>query len=122
MQISISVRHGQLSEPSRERIEAKVGKVSKFFDRLTAIAVTVDLKDEEAPMVELLVSAEHKHDFVAREQGSNLIGAVESAVHKIEQQIKRYKDKIQDHRKPGVARLTEEVASQTTTETESETE
>ena len=45
MQISISTRHGDLSAGTREKISEKVQKLSRLFDRLTAINVTADLED-----------------------------------------------------------------------------
>lgn len=100
MQIRISTRHGQLSDATKAKITSKVEKVLRYFDRLMAIDVTVDLEHAETPHIELLVSAEHKHDFVAREicSNGNLLGAVETVVRKVEQQIKRYKSKLLEHR------------------------
>ena len=98
MQIKISARHGQLSEATREKISAKVGKLARLFERLTAIEVTVDLEHADSPSVELLVSAEHKHDFVATDRAENMLAAVEAAVHKVEQQIRKYKERVQGHR------------------------
>ena len=58
--------------------------------------------------MELLVSAEHKHDFVARDRTDNLLTSVDSVVHKVEQQLKKYKSKLQDRRSPGGARVAQE--------------
>ena len=102
VQITISIRHGQLGEESREKIEAKGEELGRFFERLTAIQVTVDLEREQSPLVELRVSAEHKHDFVATDRSESLMGSVDSVVHKVEQQIKKYKEKLQGHRGPGI--------------------
>ena len=62
------------------------------------IEVMVDLKEEEKK-VEILVSAEHKHDFVASETNADILAAVDLVVHKLEQQVRKYKEKIQDHRR-----------------------
>lgn len=97
MQVSISARHGQLSDASREKISAKFDKLTRIFERLTAINVTVDLENKDSLVVEVLVSAEHKHDFVAQEQAGELMTAVDAAVHKLEQQLRKYKEKVQDH-------------------------
>jgi len=48
--------------------------------------------------VEILVSAEHKHDFVAREEAPTLDVAMDLCVQKVEHQLRRYKEKVQDHR------------------------
>lgn len=105
MQVSIATRHGHLSEASQQKIKAKAEKLSRFFDRLTAIEMVIDLKDEQRPRVDLNVSAEHKHDFVAHEEASTLAAAVDSAIAKVEQQLRKYKSKVQErHRNPDARR------------------
>ena len=81
---------------SQAKIRAKVKKLSRIFDRLTAIDVTCDVSDEEHPSVDLKVSAEHKHDFVATDRSANLMGSVDAVVHKMEQQLRKYKEKVQE--------------------------
>jgi putative sigma-54 modulation protein len=95
VQIDISARHGHLSDASRDKIVSKVGKLQRYFDRLFSIEVIVDLKDSEYPRVDIQVSAEHKHDFVAHEQTGSLWGSVDAVVQKLEQQLRRYKEKVQ---------------------------
>jgi putative sigma-54 modulation protein len=98
VQIKISARHGHLGEATQQFIRDKAEKLLRFFERLTSIEVTVDLKNE-IKVVEFLVSAEHKHDFVASERNSDILAAVDLVVAKLERQISRYKEKIQDHRR-----------------------
>lgn len=105
MQISVSTRHGHLSEATQEKLRAKAEKLVRIFDRLMSIEIVVDLKDAEKPKVDLQVSAEHKHDFVAHEQGENLLGALEAAIGKVEEQLRRYKERVQErHRNPEARR------------------
>ena len=40
----------------------------------------------------------HKHDFVAREVGPTPESAMDLCVHKIENQLRRYKEKVQKHK------------------------
>jgi len=47
--------------------------------------------------VEVLVSAEHKHDFVARVEADTPQMAMDGCCHKVEQQLRRYKEKVQQH-------------------------
>lgn len=98
MQIKISARHGHLSEATQEFIREKAQKLLRFFERITYIEVTVDLKND-VRQVEMLVSAEHKHDFVARESNDDILAAVDLVVDKLEGQLRRYKEKVQDHRR-----------------------
>jgi putative sigma-54 modulation protein len=99
VQIQISTRHGHLSPESQDRIAAKAEKLLKIFDRLTAIEVIIDLTDSALPRVDLQVSAEHKHDFVAHHQSDSLMGSVDVVVHRLEQQLRKYKEKaVERHR------------------------
>ncbi|MSQ94345.1 MAG: ribosome-associated translation inhibitor RaiA [Gemmataceae bacterium] len=96
MQIKISTRHGHLTEELQEHIRDKAGKLLHFFQRLTMIEIVVDLKDEET-YIEFLVSAEHKHDFVASERNKDLLAAVDLVLNKLATQVRKYKEKVQDH-------------------------
>jgi len=109
VQIQVSTRHGQLSDASQQKISAKVEKLTRIFDRLTAIAVVVDLTDEALPKVDLQVSAEHKHDFVAHDQSENLMASIDAVVHRMEQQLRKYKEKVQDRHRSGEPRRQEAV-------------
>jgi putative sigma-54 modulation protein len=101
VQIKIAVRHGQLGEDTQRIIRDKAEKLLHLFGRLTMIEVTVDLKKTEGDkcLVELVVQAEHKHDFVARENHHDPVAALDMALNKLESQLRRYKEKIQDRRR-----------------------
>jgi putative sigma-54 modulation protein len=98
VQIKISARHGHLGEATQQFIREKAEKLLHIFQRLTMIEVLVDFKEDDT-LVEFLVSAEHKHDFVARESNKDIQAAVDLVLHKLEQQVRKYKEKIQDHRR-----------------------
>ncbi len=98
MQVAITSRHGHLSPGAQDYIRQKAEKLLTFFERVTAITITTDIQHDQ-PVVEILVNAEHKHDFVATESAVSVTAAFDSALHKMEQQIKKYKEKLQDHRR-----------------------
>jgi putative sigma-54 modulation protein len=110
VQVSITTRHGHLSEASQEKIRAKAEKLGRFFDRLMSIEVIVDLKDSQRPQVDFKVSAEHKHDFVAREQAETLPGALDACIQKIEQQLRKYKERVQERSRNPDARRPDQPA------------
>ena len=97
MHIEITARHISLSPDQQGFVREKVEKVVKYFGRLMAIEVEVEHHKHDW-LVEVFVSAEHKHDFVARVEAPTLEAATDGCVHKIEQQLRRYKDKVQYHR------------------------
>ncbi|TWU29505.1 Ribosome hibernation promoting factor [Bythopirellula polymerisocia] len=104
MQVSISARHGHLGEASQEKLKARAEKLARIFERIMAIEVTVDLKNEQVPEVGIHVSAEHKHDFVAHATSETLQGALDGAVQKIEQQLRKYKERVQERHRNSNAR------------------
>ena len=106
MQVKITTRHGHISEATQQYIRDKAEKLLHHFQRLMMIEVLVDMKEDEK-MVEFLVSAEHKHDFVAREKNQDILAACDLVLDKLERQITKYKEKIQDHRRtPSVSDMT----------------
>jgi putative sigma-54 modulation protein len=98
VQIKISARHGHLREEHKQFIEEKAQKLLHFFERLTSIDVTVDLVGD-LKTVEFVVSAEHKHDFVARESNGDIRAATDLVLAKLEKQLRKYKERVQDHRR-----------------------
>ena len=93
MQVIVSIRHGRLNLVIQKRIRAKLQKLTRFSDRITEIGVIVDLKNEAAPSVETQVSLEHTGDLVAVSEADNVMSAVDQVQHKLEQQLRRHKQK-----------------------------
>jgi putative sigma-54 modulation protein len=97
VQVKLSTRHGQLGDEARVQITEKAEKLLHFFDRLTFIEVTVDLQTPDK-RVEIVATAEHKHEFVAHADAGEVMVALNLALDKVKQQIKHYKERVQDHR------------------------
>ena len=84
-------------------------KVRRFLDRINAIQVIVDFQHQDSPHVELNVSAEHAPDFVASAQSTTVLSALDAAVQKVEQQLRKYKEKLTEHKAAGVKHITPAV-------------
>ena len=98
MHIEISTRHGLNLDPDQHQyVQQKAEKLLKYFNRLMEIEVIID-HSKTGWWMEMVVSAEHKSDFVARADAPGLEAVTDQVVHMIEQQIRRYKDRIQNHR------------------------
>ena len=98
MQVNVVSRHGSLRPEVHAHITSRAEKLLTYFERVTQIEVTVDF-EHEAVQVEIIVDTEHKHDFVARAEGAEASAVFDAALHKMEQQIRKYKAKVQDHRR-----------------------
>lgn len=99
MQVKVSARHGHLSEEHQTELRERAEKLLHYFDRLTFIEVTVVFHKGEDKEVEVLATAEHKHEFVGHGRGPDLLPALGTAIEKAKQQIKSYKERVQDHRR-----------------------
>ena len=95
MQMNLSVRHGHVSDETQATIREKLDKLTRLYDRISAIEITVDLEHRDQPAVDLKISAK-KHNFVAVAQAENLLVAVDAVVDKMEQQLRKHKEKVQD--------------------------
>ena len=116
MQVAITCRHGSISDQVHEYLTSKSEKLLTYFERVTAIQITIDFEDNRTG-VELLVDAEHKHNFVSRDVGDDVTATFDRALGKMEQQIKRYKEKLQDHRRDrSVKQLSESELTEDTTD------
>jgi len=116
VQVAITCKHGTLTPDQQEYLTRKAEKLLTFFERVTQIGVTVSV-EKGRNRVEILVDAEHKHNFVAVEEGDGVVPTFDMCLHKMEQQIRKYKERIQDHRRrpamnEGAAEETEGTAEE----------
>jgi len=100
VQLNISVRHGHISEATQEQVRDKLEKLARFYGRLGKIDATLDMEHREVPVVDLKVSVK-KHEFVALGQGTNLLAALDVAVERMEQQLRKHKEKVRDRHRSG---------------------
>ena len=100
MQVTVSARHGHLDDQTQTALRDKAEGLLKYFERLVSVAVVADLHQDHAHnvKVEITATAGQKHEFVATEAANDLT-AFNQAADKIKQQIKGYKEKLQDHRR-----------------------
>lgn len=104
MQVNVTARHGEMSDPTREKIVAEVSKLSRFWDRITTIDVVVDLEPAGNPVVEVQIHSQRAREFYVQSQVGELFASLNDAIRKLEQQLKKFKEKkIDSHRGGGGA-------------------
>jgi len=94
--IEITTRHGSLGPEQQAYLQQKAEKLLKYFGRLMSIEIAAEPRKHDWS-VEVLVSAEHKHDFVTRVEAATPEMAMDGCLHKMEEQLRRYKERVQDH-------------------------
>jgi putative sigma-54 modulation protein len=98
MEVTITARHFQLDPSLREYLEAEIGGLTKFFERILEVHVILE-QEKYRQMAEIVVHLPKAHRVRAREEGKNMRLAFDAAVAKVETQIKRYKEKFQERKR-----------------------
>jgi putative sigma-54 modulation protein len=101
VQTTIAARHGHLSPATQEKITEKVEAVRKFFDRVTSISVMADLEHRDRAILELRVRAEHHDEFVSVAEAETVFAALDGAMEKMENQLRRFKERLKEPRAVG---------------------
>jgi putative sigma-54 modulation protein len=110
VQVAITCRHGNIPQETHDYLSRKSEKLLNYFERVTSIEVTIDFEGDRVKC-EIHVDAEHKHDFIASDMGDEPGPTFDRALHKMEQQIRKYKEKLTDHRRdPSLAELADAAA------------
>ena len=97
MQIQIQARKCSISDAHRARIEEKVAKLGRFIERVTTIDVVAEPEKNDAMRVEIIVSTDLKKVFRADYSSDDLVGCLDQAIDKVEQQMRKFKEKLTDH-------------------------
>lgn len=94
MNIQITARNIDLTDAIRNYAEKKVSKLEKYFDHITEASVLLEVQ-KNVHIVEVLLSA--KGVFMkGLEKSEDLYASIDLSVDKIEKQLVKYKEKLQD--------------------------
>lgn len=94
-------RSSDLWEPVKAEILEHSEELTHYFNRIEEIEVVVsEDRHDHKPVfkVEMIVNCEHKHDIVVNgESDQDVTLAFHRAWHKAKRQLRKYKEKIQQH-------------------------
>lgn len=97
MDITITGRHLTLEERVQRYIREKIERVLRLHDRLGHAHVVLD-QEKGLHRVEVTINGVRGMTFAARSEAGDLRDAVDRAEHKIENQVRAWKDRLLDHR------------------------
>ncbi len=100
MNVTISTRHGNVSEQTQAHLESKVEKLGRNFDSVTGIDILIDLANREKPNLSVTVKQKNIADAYVAIDNTELLTAMDLALDKLEQQLRKAKEKkIDEHKK-----------------------
>ena len=102
MLFTITGKHVEITEALKAHAEEKTSKLTKYYDRLSQVEVIVDGHvggNSGVNMgVEIIARGEHSNIFIANETGEDAYSCIDIAVHKIERQLRKKKEKQRDNK------------------------
>ncbi len=93
MIVTTSTRHGSISEQTRAKFEAKVEKLGRNFEQVNTVDIRVDLDNKVKPNLEVIVKQTNAPDAIVSIENEELMTALDLAIHKLEQQLRKAKTK-----------------------------
>jgi putative sigma-54 modulation protein len=97
LNITVNARHMDITEAIRAYAQEKSEKLQRYFDRIMSIEIIIDIEGG-TPAVEVVVTAAHSTTFVGHHRGEDMYGCIDNAIHKVEEQLRRHKDRLRDHK------------------------
>ena len=103
MNLQISGHHIEVTPALREYVETKLDPVIRHFDQVTGVSVVLSV-EKLKQKAEVTVHVPGK-DMHVEESGDDLYAAIDTMFDKLDRQVQKYKQKVQDHHrgeKPGL--------------------
>lgn len=95
MNLQISGHHLEVTPAIRDYVTGKLERVTRHFDNVIDVNVILSV-EKLKQKAEVTVHLPGKDIFV-EETGEDLYAAVDSLVDKLDRQVQKYKQKLQDH-------------------------
>lgn len=99
MQILVTFRHMEISEPLKLYAEEKIGRIKKYLS--DPIDVHVILEVEKIRHIAEITIVTNGITIYADEATHDMYSAIDTVIDKIERQVKKYKEKIKN-KKPSL--------------------
>jgi putative sigma-54 modulation protein len=97
MQLSISGHHLDITEAIKQHSTEKLSKIKHHFDHLINVNMVLGVeKDVQKAEATIHVSGA---DLFAKAESRDMYASIDQMVNKLDSQIRKHKEKLNDHRK-----------------------
>lgn len=97
MQISVTFRHMDSSDPVRSYVEEKIARVSKYIEEPIDAQAVLTVEKKIRHNAEVTLVAKGITIKASAEVIDDMYAAIDAVVDKLERQLKRYKEKLKRH-------------------------
>lgn len=96
MRINITARHFELTKALEDHVRDRLWTLKKYFESIINAHVILSVeKYRHLAEITLKIS---RLTLASRQESENMYTSVDHAVAKLERQVKRYKQKLQNHK------------------------
>lgn len=107
MNLKISGHHVELTPALKEYVQNKLERIKRHFDNVIDItvilAVDANTEKDKRQRAEINVHMRGK-DLHVESEAQDMYAAIDLLMDKLDRQVLRHKDKIQDHQHEGIRR------------------
>lgn len=97
MSIEVTVRNDEISKSTQDYVNTRAEEIMSEFTRVEHIHVVLN-KEHHQFIVHIFAQAKNHIRVEAEEEDENINTAIESAIEKISKQLRKLRDKAQDHK------------------------
>lgn len=95
MQITFTARHFKATNRLKTYCEKKVSRLKRYYDGIIECEIILDY--EKLDQIAEIAIKVYGQRLVAIEKSEDIFKSIDSAVNKLERQLKKYKEKLKDH-------------------------
>jgi putative sigma-54 modulation protein len=95
---TITGKHIDITEAIKKYAKEKTSKLPKYYSSINQIEVIIDGEPGGKTSVEMIARGEHRKIFVVTEVNEDIYRCIDTAVHKLERQLRRKKGKERDNK------------------------
>ncbi len=106
MLFTITGKHVEVTEAIKNHAEEKTSKLPRYYNGINQVEVIIDRGQGSSFSVEVIARGEHSNIFVVTEMGEDAYQCIDTAVHKLERQLRRKKSKERNKKHTGNSEFT----------------
>lgn len=112
MNISLTGRHLELTEPIKKHMNASIETLNKYNMDITSVNIVASAqtkKGKERFMVEFVINLAGKNSIIIKQNDDDLYACIDIAIERAQKAMRRMHDKEVDHQKVGLNELKSQV-------------
>jgi putative sigma-54 modulation protein len=103
MQLTVTGQQLEITDPLRDYVSEKIGRIQKHFDHVTTTNVVLHYeKRKNRHLVEATIHAKGA-ELHANSEDTDMYAAIDGLADKLDRQVLKHKEKLRDHHRVGGA-------------------